>query len=105
VEGQAIAFSLRYEERPKRIPLLIRLPRDMARCLALKGRQQPQQRMTNNSACWYLFPRAKAALASQFDCAFLGTTDTQGLGIDMYNLLAFRFVYPLRERNSHYGTY
>lgn len=25
VEGQAIALSLRYEERPKRIPLLIRL--------------------------------------------------------------------------------
>ena len=53
--------------------------------------------MTNNSACWYLLSGAKAALASQSTALFSGpaamATDTQGLGIDVYNLLGFRFVY------------
>jgi len=49
--------------------------------------------MTNNSACWYLFPGAKTRRRPwphnrlRFFLEPTTATDTRGLGIDVYNLL------------------
>jgi hypothetical protein len=89
VEGQAIALSLRYEERPKRIPLLIRLPREVARCLALKGTQQPTIMNDQQQRVLVSVPGGEGGLGLKVDCGFWVQTDTQGLGIDVYILLSF----------------
>jgi hypothetical protein len=67
--------------------------------------------MTNNSACWYLFPGAKTRRRPwphnrlRFFLKPTTATDTHGLGIDVYNLPWIRVVWVLlRKWNSHYGA-
>jgi hypothetical protein len=78
VEGQAIALSLRYEERPKRIPLLIRLPREMARCLALKGTQRPTIMNDQQQRVLVSVRGGGGGLGLKVDCAFWGPDGYSG---------------------------
>ena len=92
VEGQAIALSLRYEERPKRIPLLIRLSREVARCLALKGTQQPTIMNDQQQRVLVSVPGGEGGLGLIIDCALSGTFEGDG-----YSWPWYRYVYSFGD--------
>jgi hypothetical protein len=101
VEGQASALSLRYEERPKRIPLLIRLPREVARCLALKGTQQPTMMNDQQQRVLVSVRGGEGGLGLTSRLRFLGPDGYSGPWYRCVQSFEFRFRLLLRECNSH----
>jgi hypothetical protein len=93
VEGQASALSLRYEERPKRIPLLIRLPREVARCLALKGTQQPTMMNDQQQRVLVSVRGGEGGLGLTSRLRFLGPDGYSGPWYRCVHSFEFRFVY------------
>jgi hypothetical protein len=84
VESQGFALSIRYEERSKRIPLLIRLPKDMARCLVLIGIQQPTTTDDQQQRVLVSVPGREGGLGLIIDCAFSGTFEGDGYSWPWY---------------------
>lgn len=92
VESQGFALSIRYEERSKRIPLLIRLPKDMARCLVLTGIQQPTTTDDQQQRVLVSVPGGEGGLGLIIDCAFSGTFEGDG-----YSWPWYRYVYSFGD--------